>query len=260
MEIDNNKGTLTNFRREGDPAFPVRTETDNSADPSSEKTNSGNPAHEGDNTRAGNNNEPNVPFHQHPRWKEREEDWKRREKEWEARHNALAQRFDSEMEKVRNASQKQREEHTEEIPNWFGGDADQWKAYKAHEETRIAQAEQRAIEKIRGQEAEEKRKVQEANEHFETSIKALEDESGMTVDKNKLLKITLDNQLVDPQGRWNYRAAFQIYRATEAPKAPTPSPEKKKLADATLSENRGGTDRNERGFKTSEDFKVRKPW
>lgn len=106
--------------------------------------------------------------------------------------------------------------------------------------------------------------MDEATSFFENEVKEIESNKdmnpkGLKVDRNKLLKCALDNDLIDSQGRWNYRAAWRILQHSEATK-PSGTQEKKDLAQATTSDNRpaGKTP----SMTTSRDFKnpAKRPW
>lgn len=120
------------------------------------------------------------------------------------------------------------------IPSWFGGDENAWKAYQADQSRIIEEAKTRAIAEIEARTQKEQERVKQANEWFEQSVKEIES-TGLKVDKNKLLKTTLDYQLVDTQGRWNFKAAAEILKAQE-PKVDTT--DKKKLAASTTSQTK----------------------
>jgi hypothetical protein len=115
------------------------------------------------------------------------------------------------------------------VPDWFGGDELAWQKYQAHEDARIKEAEDRAIQRIKSEQESEAKRITEANQWLDTNVSELE-AAGTKVDRNKLMKTALDYQLIDTQGRWNYKAAAAILSAKE-PKVDTT--DKKKLAAST---------------------------
>lgn len=244
--------TLANFSREGQPAFPTETGEETPADSQPEKETETEPTQsdEGGNTQTKDND---VPFHKHPRWIEREEAWNKRFNEQETRHQ-------DDMKKIREEfGQPNRKEGQESsVPEWFGGSEEQFSKF-------LSFVEERALRRVTETTEQEKKLQQEATEHFESELAAIEaDEAlnptGEKIDPNKLLKIVLDNELIDSKGRWNYRAAYRIYRAenTQTP-PPKDTKERKNLASATTSESKA--EPKQKTYMTSSDFKgANRPW
>ena len=79
------------------------------------------------------------------------------------------------------------------------------------------------------------------------------------MDRNKLLKFVLDNDLVDSKGRWNYRAGYQMMaggtRATAGGIAG-----RKQIASATTSDN--SAEQKPQSYMTNVDFSKpgARPW
>lgn len=250
------------FRHEGDPVVTESTEEETPAAPQAEEANQGgdNPPPEGDNTQG---DDDKVPFHKHPRWTEREEEWTKRFNEQEARHQEDLKSIREEFGEAR----KENRENTE-IPSWFGGTQEQWAAYRKDRDQELKQAEERAIERLSKARDEstqaETKAVEEATAYLNSEVAAIEADkalnpTGAKIDKEALLKVVLENELIDSKGRWNYRAGMKILsgQPKPAPKAPD-TREKKEIASAT-----GGTDRGETKppqVATSETFKKERPW
>jgi hypothetical protein len=94
---------------------------------------------------------------------------------------------------------------------------------------------------------------------MESEISAIEEETGEKVDKNKLLKYTLDNELVDTKGNWNYRVAHRLMKAEKEEKK-TVSEDRKNLADATTSDKKAPPAKPD--YSTSDTFNnpMNRPW
>lgn len=250
--------TMTQFRSEGEPAFAFDKENDNSSSSSEgEETENGDTqsAEGDDNTQTGEDDK--LPFHQHPRWKEREDDWTKKFNEQESRHQ-------EDLKTIREEFSNKREHNANQdtIPSWFGGDQQQWDAYRADRDAEIQQAEERAIARITEKSTAEDKAVKEATDYMQSELNALEADktlnpSGDKIDPNKLLKYTLDNDLVDSKGRWNYRAAFKLMNAGKTETKPV-NKDRKVIADATTSEGKAETKTSD--VKTSADFKKSRPW
>jgi len=201
-----------------------------------------------------------VPFHKHPAWK-------RREKEWQDRFNDQEKRQQDDLKEIRNefgAAKKANDEDTL-IPGWFGGTQEQWDQYREWNGKQISSAEDRALKRLEDNKSAENKAVQEATEFMRSEITFLEGDktlnpTGTKVDPNKLLKIVMDNDLVDSKGRWNYRAGFRIMQATTVTKPAVPKTgDRKTIAGATTTSNQKG-ETNPKSFKTTDDFKANKPW
>lgn len=197
-----------------------------------------------------------TPFHEHPRWKQREEEWNDRFNDQETRHQ-------DDIRKLREEFGQQKKDNAEntEIPSWFGGDQDQWNAYRADIDKQIKAAEERAIERVTEANKKESKAIEEATNYMKSEISAIEADkklnpSGEKIDPNKLLKIVMDNDLIDSKGRWNYKAGYKLMQQTSKPVKP--NTDRKTIASATTSESKG--EEKPKAFKTSKDFQVNKPW
>lgn len=250
------------FNREGQPAFGeenIENENSTESQPEENKTEE-NPSPEGENNKNTQEEEDNTPFHKHPRWLEREQEWK-------DRFNEMEQRHQDEIKAVREDfgnARKSNAETKSEMPIWFGGTQEQWEAYVTDREAEIKAAEERAIQRITEAKTKEDKAVEEATAHMQSEMAAIETDTtlnpkGLKVDPNKLLKIVMDNDLIDSKGRWNYRAGFRILEAQAGNASPAKKvEEKKKIAGATTSE--GKAEPKPQQYKTSEDFKKNRPW
>ena len=262
------------FQKEGQPAFQAETGNDN-PDGSSPKTNetdqtqSSGGESKPDATKDGGSESKNLNTPPAERWVERENDWKKRFNDQEVRHTSeltkLREDFDQRFAKV---SPKETGE-SPEIPQWFGGEEEAWKQYEIHTQRLIEQAIKQATEKtlntINERTAKEQKEIDEATKWFQDEVSAMESDKelnpqGLEIDRNKLLKITLDNKIVDPDtGKWNYRLAFKLMKPAEVFQVKKDLKERKNLASATISDDRIN---KPQAFKTSEDFKNPsvKPW
>lgn len=239
----------TEIRKEGDPVFPD-TEKENSADSSSDETNADTQSDEEKNS--DEKKEGDAGFANHPRWKEREDDWKERFNKQEERYTndlkAIREEF---AEKI-----KPKRDDNSDIPLWFGGDENQWKVFQQDQERIIKEAEERAVERIESTASEERKRQEDANKYFEEQVFEIESGTGEKVDKNKLIKYAIDNDLVDSKGRWNWKVAHRLLTSTS--EKPSNKEDRKKIADATSSDKK--SDAKPPSFMTNEDFKKERPW
>jgi hypothetical protein len=252
--------TMTKFGANEGEIPAENTEKTNSAESSTEKTNADDTqTHTGDNTHADKKDGENN-FANHPRWREREDDWKNRFNQQEERHT-------SEITKLREEflGSKAKASETTDVPSWFGGDEQQWKEFQAWNESLVGKAKTEALNEIKTKSEAEQKVIDEATKFFTDSVSEIEADktinpSGEKVDRNKLLKFVLDNELVDTKGRWNYRAGYQLMKANITATKNQSLDERKKLAGATTTDNRAET--KPPAFMTSADFSKpgNRPW
>lgn len=232
--------------------------TDTTSDSSTEQTTTEEtPSSEGDNTQ----NEDNIPFHKHPRWLKREEEWNQKLED-----TASSIRAEYE-EKLRPLEQRFASREEVEVPSWFGGDESAYKAYMADQQKIVEQAEERAINRIKQETEQKDKSLKEANSWFEDSVSEIESDKdlnpdGSKVDRNKLLKKAMDEELIDSKGRWNYKAAYKML-AADARMAAAPDPDalkaRQRVAAATTSESTAET--KDVTFATGDSFRGgKKPW
>lgn len=250
------------LRREGDLAFSdndTANETDGDSQSKEENKYGNTQSDEGENTHKGKD----IPFHDHPRWKQRED-------EWNSRFNTQEQRHQDDLKTIREEFGSKRKENDTQtkIPAWFGGTQEQWDTYNfdLNEKLTAAEerAEKRAYEKLHSEKNNEEKATKDATEFLHSEISTIESDrelnpTGMKVDAEKLLKVVLDNQLIDTKGRWNYRAGWKILSATSGTdSSKEKTDEKKKIAASTTSESRAES--KPKSYTTSDDFKKDRPW
>lgn len=256
--------TAAAFQREGEITFSTEsTADDTAADSQSEGENKDKGTHssDGDNSQS----DDKTPFHDHPRWKQREEEWNSRFNQQETRHQ-------NDLKEIREEFGQQRKDNaaSTKIPTWFGGTQEQWDAYRSDRDADIKAAEDRAVARTKSEFANSSKEqtdaVKEATDYMNTEVSALEADktlnpTGAKIDREKLLKTVVENELIDTKGRWNYRAGMRIMNGAPAAPAPKPKPstnEKKDVAAATTSERGGET--KAPTYATSDTFKKDRPW
>lgn len=265
----------TQFRTEGQPAFPVvDTENDNSADSSSseetttEETAADEAVENSDETTQDPSGEEGKGFADHPRWKEREEDHKKRFNEQETRHveeiAKLREEFEAKIAGKGGEEKKQGEAVAK--PSWFGGSDEQWGEFQEWNKGLIKQAQDGAISEISSKAKQEQDRVADATKYFNDEVTAIEGDKevnpeGLKVDRNKLLLTAQKFDLVDSKGRWNYRAAWQFLRNASNKSKSDTIEEKKKVGGATVT-GKNQAEEKPKKVMTSEDFKKpgARPW
>lgn len=277
------------FNPEGQPAFPVAdTESDNSADsplveetdieetPSSEEEEESDAdtnddvEEEADGDEAEDDTDEDKkkkPVHTPTpeRWQEREDDWKERFNSQETRHLESITKLREEFAEKYGTKAPGPGDLPSEIPSWFGGDEAQWEDFKKFNAEQIKSYQDNiATETAKKSEAEQKA-IDTATDYLKSEVSSIQSDKtinpdGIAVDQNKLLKFVLDNELVDTQGRWNYRAGFKLMQAGVKSVKKANIIEKKKIAGATTSEGRAETQKSD--ITTSEYFQdpSNRPW
>lgn len=258
--------TAAAFRQEGEAPFTIEsTEEETSADSHSEEENQEGDTQspDGDGNSQGDDK---TPFHEHPRWKERESEWDKRFNDQEVRHQ-------NDLKTIREEFGSARKENADQvkIPVWFGGTQEQWDAYRADRDQELKAAADGAIERLNKDREttvkNEEKAVADATAYLRSEIAAIEQDktlnpSGAKIDEAKLLKVVLDNQLIDTQQRWNYRAGWKILNGAPAaapkPKEPVTT-EKKKVAEV-INEKGSDGETKPRTYMTHKDFERKRPW
>jgi len=263
---------MTQFKSEGQKVFPDENkETDNSAESStvtdsqeSKETNTDQTqSQEGDQTTAeadkkATDGGEDTNFADHPRWKERETDWTKRFNDQETRHLQEIEKLREEFGGKKTATADDADAASGEIPPWFNGDEDQWKQFQQWNESQLGQFAERAQQRETAKTEAEKKAIEEATKFFNDEVATIESDKainpdGLKIDRNKLLKTAMDNDLVDSKGRWNYKAAFKFMKPAEVFQAKKALDDKKAIASATTSENRAEDKKS--NVKTTQDFK-----
>lgn len=244
----------TEMRKEGDLAFPTpETETPEESSPETNEADKTEVVEQDNTTDEPKEKEEEpepkekiVPLHKDERFREVLEENKKMKEQLED-----LSEFKSKVEPFI------KEKETIEIPSWFGGDENSYKAYLADRDKELNQAEERAFKRFNEQKSTESKMISEANQYLDDQVREIEETEGNKIDRNKLLKIVMDKELIDSKGRWNYKAGYEFLKLMEKPKE-TNLDEKKKLAASTTSDTK--PEEKPRDFKTQEDFKLDRPW
>ena len=249
---------MADIRREGDPAFPDDTETDNSASSPEEKTEveetvPSEQDKETDDNKETPDDKSDRGFADHPRFKELIEQKNDLKKKFNEQSEEIA-KFREEMGKfAETAKSSSKASEPEEIPDWFAGDDRQWKEYSSYHKSLAENAKVEALKDFENKGASEKKRVEEATEYFQKQVNEIEAETGEKVDPNKLLKFVQENDLVDSQQRWNWKAGYKLLKAQSKTEPKKDTEERKKIASATTTNNRA--EAKPSPYATPQDFK-----
>lgn len=260
---------MATFTKEGQELNPtVETEKDNSADSSTEETDTDSTQSQEEEENSGADKKENSEDEQnsldkHPRWREREDNWKDRFNKQEERHVQSLQELREEFES--KYGKKDTEVSFDDVPEWFGGDEDAYKKYLNDQSILRNQIKEETLNAISEKGKKEEQAQKEATEYMNSEIANIEKDKelnpdGVKIDRNKLLKYVLDNELVDTKGKWNYKAGWRIMQAGIKSVKSDALKERKNIAAATTSEGRAESEKPD--YSTSEDFKnpQNRPW
>ena len=244
-------------QQEGEITFKPEEENDDSSSSQDENNEADEAGASDQQDKKGDDADKDTPFHEHPRWKQRETEWDKRFNDQESRHQ-------EDLKAIREEFGNARKDNAEQvkIPSWFGGTQKQWDAYRVDRDADIKTAEDRAYERLNSEKSGQEKAVAEATTYMQNEVSAIENDktlnpTGAKIDPNKLLKIVIDNDLVDSKGKWNYRAGFRMMQASGNTSISKPG-ERKTVAGATNSESKAES--KPAPYKTTSDFKKNRPW
>lgn len=257
---------------EGDVKIPtVEPESDNSAE-------SPNETNEGNGNEIEKVDDDKLPFHEHPRWKERESEWNQKFNDQETRHFKEIDELRGLINKAGDKNPPAGEAKTP-IPAWFTGGQQVeetpelralWDGYLEHQKGLYNGFKEDAVKSIDERTNKQEAARKEAIDYLDSQVAVIEKDkalnpTGAKVDRQQLVNVAEELSLVDVNGKWNYKAAWMILQsrnsakpAEETPKE-TPKDERKALAGATTTKP-GGDTKKPKNFKTSDDFKTNRPW
>ena len=251
---------MTEFKTEGQPAFPVTDKEETSTESSTESANADQTGSSTQDKKEDGTKTDGVDerLFNHPRWIERDNDWKERFNNQEKRH---VEEIEQIREEIRGGNKETKTTSTE-VPSWLGGDENQWVAFQEWNTQLITNAITETLKEFQTRSTSEQRAVDDATTFFNGEVTAIESDKtlnpqGVKIDRNKLLKTALDFDLVDSKGRWNYRAAWRFLQNGQTK---PDTKDRKDIASATTSER--GSDTKPPAFMTTSDFKnpANRPW
>lgn len=167
----------------------------------------------------GNTPPENTPFHEHPRWKQREEELRTLREE-----NA---RILAEFETIKKTPK------SSNVPDWFGGDEVAWQKYLDHESVKAKEIEDRVL--ARQDEERNKQKAEaEKWDHWVTDEVTKLQTKGLKFERNELLQVMLDYKPSDENGLLDFQKGYQILEALKFKDVdPARSKARKEIADIT---------------------------
>ena len=207
--------------KEGDK---VETEKTPTASPAETKTKTEEPAspQAGENKNTEDDN--NIPFHKHPRWKERERQFNETKKQYEDR---LAQ-MEAKLTELGNSSSAKKTSavDTSAIPQWFvelyGDNPLAWQKYEQAQEMQYAQWRDRLVKETEQLDQKEQAQLKEANKFVEDSISKLEEQydidlsyqDGKNSLRNEFLNFMLERRPSTEDGTYDFINGWKWFSET----------------------------------------------
>ena len=222
---------LANLPNDGDPAFGEEKKTPASPAKNKEEKDADTP-----DAAKKDQEEENVPFHQHPRWKQREKDW-------EERVNSVESTY---SEKIKNLEEKIKSyepSKTTTIPTWFsklyGENAEAYAAYAENDKARRAEIKAEVLQEVAAVENKKTEETKRWENWVSTNIKEMRDD-GLEFDDNELMAVCVKFKPVDEKGNYSLRAAYEIMQL-QKDRGDKGVAAKKEVAAATTNRSGEGT-------------------
>lgn len=231
-------------------------ENEDSEDSQSEKnteeetqSDEGEESNDDDNTQS----EKDIPFNEHPRFKElidEKNSLKEQVEDLTAFKEETANRFDSLGNKEAS------------LPEWwitlYGDSQESKKAFSQYSDADKKvrdEIKKEILEEQRKSEEKAKKEQKEQDEWVNKELASLKD-SGAKFDKNKFLKFALENPIVDANNNIDFKKIYKFYEIDNAETKDTKKlTAKKKLASDTISSKSGQDGADTKKYKTSKDLR-----
>lgn len=179
--------------------------------------------------------EESVPFHQHPRWKAREQ-------EWQEKFETMKRTYDEELGNVKKSIDSFKPQAAEAIPEWYkyyyGEDPKGYELYKQFHNGEKERIKQEALEEIRKEESKEQENTKKWNSWIEDQLKSLEDQ-GNKFERNKLLKQMEDYPIYGKDGLYDFKKSYELYQKFNSTPDNSKSEARKDVASDVTSDKKG---------------------
>lgn len=204
---------------------------------------------EGDNTQI----EKEMPFHQNPRWIERENELKTlREK---------SEIYEKELADLKQFKEQSSQKNSDtKIPEWFstlyGDNAEAWEKYSEHSKNEREQMKREILEAQQQEVVKAQEQEKYWNNWVEGEMIKLETK-GYKFDRNELAQVILKTKPTDNNGNLDFEAGYETYIARKGPAVnPQQSQARKQIADTVTKSSQGEPAKKD--YKTSADLRNRK--
>lgn len=196
-----------------------------------------------------------VPFHEHPRWKEV--------------YGELKDLREFKEKTLPLISALEKDDEPEEVPSWFsstfGGDEDTWRQYRNYSRQERKAIRDEILSEIEQKQSQIKDEAKKWDDFVDNKLGELEAEGlgKFKTDKHErsaLIKIALDYLPSDKEGNIDFRKAYEIYKLQKSkgatkPKADPQKEIRKKVASQITEKPKGEGEKKD--YLTPDDFKGR---
>lgn len=234
------EGDLDPFKQFEKPE--ASTEKDTPSDSPADKEPKVEEPGQGDNTA-----DKQVPFHEHPRWKEREEELK----ELRAFKDEASSKLSEFERKISKPS-----ENTN-IPDWFkelyGENEVAWQKYQEHSQQEREQMKKDILAEQEAKREEAQKEETYWNNWVEEGIRGLQS-VGLEFDRNVLIKTMLDNpkEVTNALGNFDFNLGYKLYRE-QNPISQVNTDARKRIADTTTKSS--STEKRAKDYMTSNELR-----
>lgn len=230
-------------------------ETENSAE-SSPETNQmeQSPSSQGEEDKSLNTeNEDNLPFHKHPRFKALIEE----KNKLQSTVSELMS-VKEEIERLKTAQPTANQSARQPIPQWFsalyGENENAWSAYQTHSSEERRQMKAELIKELKSEQQRESQETQKWNGWIEEQLTSLK-EDGKQFDRNEFLKFMSDYSPVDKSGNYDFKKGFELYELKKQSESVLKNQGRKIIAAATSS--KPGTAPKSKDYVTPKDLRAK---
>lgn len=198
-----------------------------------------------------------LPFHKHPRWKQREDEWSKTLTETKADYEERISQLEEKFSPLLKPNEKI------SVPAFFakvyGDDPELYKEWLAEEDARTQKIKDETIAEYEHRQVEARQKVEAETKRWtdwvDTSIKTLKDK-GEEFDENELKAIAIKYKPTDEMGNIDFGLALELLKerkTDEKVEADKKSTARKEIAGATKSSSKGES--KERDYLTHDDIR-----
>lgn len=168
--------------------------------------------------------EDNIPFHKHPRFKALVEEKNQYKKDLDA----MREEMESKFSEIKDSQPKD-----SKIPAWFtelyGENETAWTKFKEQDKATREEIKREIREELKNEQEEKENASTKWNTWIDEQVTSLKDE-GLKFDKNELMKIMMDYKPSDDAGNLDFKKGYEIMELLKK-KDPEKSKTRKEIVD-----------------------------
>ncbi len=193
----------------------------------------------------------NVPFHKHPRWKQRQQEMEELKSQNEKLGDELRQ-----FVEAQKANSNQEFVPDDEFKYLFGENPDAYKKFRDITEKYAKEVADKQIQSFKQEQERVQKETQKWEEHLENTLDTLSVDTGIKLtksDRNAVYKMAIDIKPTDDEGNISIEKAFDLWTKLREPKS---AEGKKKVAAMSTTKDKASAPSKD--YMTSDD--LRGPW